>query len=66
MTYTNAPKEFVRSDSQKMIAGVCGGVAEYFEIDPNLVRVLTVIGAFVSAGTVALVYLAAWMLMPQR
>jgi phage shock protein C len=66
MTYTNAPKEFVRSDSQKMIAGVCGGVAEYFEIDPNLVRVLTVIGAFVSAGTIALVYLAAWMLMPQR
>ncbi|MFC8179752.1 PspC domain-containing protein [Rhodococcus sp. NPDC057297] len=66
MTYTNAPKEFVRSDSQKMIAGVCGGVAEYFEIDPNLVRVLAVIGAFVSAGTVALVYLAAWMLMPQR
>ncbi|OZF54339.1 PspC domain-containing protein [Rhodococcus sp. 14-2470-1a] len=66
MTYTNAPKEFVRSDSQKMIAGVCGGVAEYFEIDPNLVRVLTVIGAFVSAGTVALVYLAAWMLMPQH
>ena len=66
MTYTNAPKEFVRSDSQKMVAGVCGGVAEYFEIDANLVRVLTVIGAFISGGTVALVYLAAWMLMPPR
>ncbi|WP_072807479.1 PspC domain-containing protein [Rhodococcoides yunnanense] len=66
MTYTNPPKEFVRSDSQKMVAGVCGGVAEYFEIDVNLVRVLTVIGAFLSFGTVALVYIAAWMLMPQR
>lgn len=66
MTYTNAPKEFVRSDADKMIAGVCGGVAEYFGIDANLVRVLTVIGAFVSVGTVALVYLAAWMLMPAR
>lgn len=65
-TSNNAPKEFVRSDSQKMVAGVCGGIAEYFEIDVNLVRVLTVIGAFVSFGTVALVYLAAWMLMPQR
>ncbi|SNS63420.1 PspC domain-containing protein [Rhodococcoides kyotonense] len=66
MTYTNAPKEFVRSDSQKMVAGVCGGVAEYFGIDVNLVRVLTVLGAFLSFGTVALVYIAAWMLMPER
>jgi phage shock protein C len=66
MTSTNAPKEFVRSGSQKMIAGVCGGIAEYFEIDANLVRVLTVIGAFASGGTVALVYIAAWMLMPAR
>lgn len=66
MTYTNAPKEFVRSDSQKMVAGVCGGIAEYFAIDVNLVRVLTVIGTLISGGTVALVYLAAWMLMPQR
>ncbi|MGB3370119.1 MAG: PspC domain-containing protein [Rhodococcus sp. (in: high G+C Gram-positive bacteria)] len=66
MTYTNPPKEFVRSDKQKMIAGVCGGVGEYFGIDPNLVRVLTVIGVFVTGGTLALVYLAAWMLMPLR
>ncbi|MGA9872767.1 MAG: PspC domain-containing protein [Rhodococcus sp. (in: high G+C Gram-positive bacteria)] len=66
MTYTDTPKEFVRSDSKKMVAGVCGGIAEYFAIDVNLVRVLTVIGAFATGGTVALVYLAAWMLMPQR
>lgn len=66
MTYTETPKEFVRSNSQKMIAGVCGGVAEYFTVDVNLVRVLAVIGTVISGGTVALVYLAAWMLMPQR
>lgn len=66
MTYTDAPKEFVRSDSQKLLAGVCGGIAEYFDIDVNLVRVLTAIGALVSFGTVVLVYLAAWMLMPER
>lgn len=66
MTSTNPPKEFVRSDSQKMIAGVCGGVGEYFGIDANLVRVLTVLGTVVSGGTVALIYLAAWMLMPSR
>ncbi len=66
MTSTNPPKEFVRSDTQKMIAGVCGGVGEYFGIDANLVRVLTVLGTVVSGGTVALIYLAAWMLMPSR
>ncbi|ORI17948.1 PspC family transcriptional regulator [Rhodococcus sp. 1163] len=66
MTSTNPPKEFVRSDSQKMVAGVCGGIGEYFGIDANLVRVLTVLGTVVSGGTVALIYLAAWMLMPSR
>ncbi len=66
MTSTNPPKEFVRSNSQKMIAGVCGGIGEYFGIDANLVRVLTVLGTVVSGGTVALIYLAAGMLMPSR
>ena len=66
MTFTDSPKDFVRSDTEKIVAGVCGGVADYFDIDVNLVRVLTVIGAVISFGTVALVYLAAWMLMPLR
>ncbi|MGB6049482.1 MAG: PspC domain-containing protein, partial [Rhodococcus sp. (in: high G+C Gram-positive bacteria)] len=53
MTFTDSPKEFVRSDTEKIVAGVCGGVADYFDIDVNLVRVLTVIGAVISFGTVA-------------
>ncbi|QCQ92407.1 PspC domain-containing protein [Rhodococcus sp. SGAir0479] len=64
MTSTDSPRPFVRSHRQRMLAGVCGGIAEYFGIDANLVRVAAVIGAFVSLGTVALIYLAAWMLMP--
>lgn len=64
MTYSDSPRPFVRSRNQRMLAGVCGGVAEYFDIDVNLVRVAAVVGAFVSLGTVALIYLAAWMLMP--
>lgn len=67
MTYESTPpKEFVRSSSQKMVAGVCGGVAEYFGWDVNLVRFAAVVGAIVSFGTVALIYIAAWMLMPER
>ncbi|MGO4200657.1 PspC domain-containing protein [Rhodococcus sp. TAF43] len=64
MTYSDSPRQFVRSSSQRMLSGVCGGVAEYFGIDVNLVRVAAVVGAFISFGTVALIYLAAWMLMP--
>ena len=67
MTFeSNSPREFTLSNSQKMIGGVCGGIADYFGWDVNLVRVLSVIAAVISGGTVALVYLAAWMLMPQR
>ncbi|MBC2639544.1 MULTISPECIES: PspC domain-containing protein [unclassified Rhodococcus (in: high G+C Gram-positive bacteria)] len=65
MTFdSNTPRQFIRSDNQKMLAGVCGGIAEYFSVDVNLVRLLTVVATFVTGGTAALVYLAAWMLMP--
>lgn len=65
MTFeSNTTKPFARSATQRMLGGVCGGVAEYFEIDPNLVRVGAMIAAFVSAGTAVLIYLAMWMLMP--
>ncbi|WP_298467894.1 PspC domain-containing protein [uncultured Erythrobacter sp.] len=40
------------------LAGVCGGIANYSNIDPMLVRVGFVVGAFVSLGTAALIYLA--------
>ena len=49
-----------------MIGGVCGGLAEYFDMDPTLVRVLYVIGSILSAafpGT--LVYIIMWLVMPE-
>ncbi|AOW93267.1 PspC family transcriptional regulator [Rhodococcus sp. WMMA185] len=65
MTFdSNIPRQFTRSVDQKMFAGVCGGVAEHFGLDANLVRLLTVVAVLVTGGTAALVYLAAWMLMP--
>lgn len=66
MTFESQPtRPLVRSSQNKMVAGVCAGVAEYSNLDVNLVRALTVVGALISFGTVALVYIAAWMLMPQ-
>lgn len=40
------------------VFGVCGGIANYFRIDPMLVRIGFVIGGFLSVGTAALIYLA--------
>jgi phage shock protein C len=40
------------------VMGVCGGIAEYAGIDPTLVRIGFVLGAFVSFGTAALIYVA--------
>jgi phage shock protein C len=49
-----------------MIAGLCGGVADYFGWDPTLVRLVVVVGAFVSGGTLPLAYLVCWFIVPQE
>lgn len=53
----------VRSRSDRMIAGVCGGLAEHFGIDPVLVRALFVIAAIVGGGG-ALAYVLLWIVVP--
>ncbi len=55
-------KTLRRSDN-RMIAGVCAGVAEYFGIDATLVRVLTAV-TILFGGTGILLYVAAWLIMP--
>lgn len=47
-----------------MIAGVCGGVANYFDIDPTLVRILWVLFVLLG-GSGILVYVIMWILMPR-
>jgi phage shock protein PspC (stress-responsive transcriptional regulator) len=62
----NAPmKRLTRRSDDRMIAGVCTGVADYLGLDVTLVRLLTVVAAIFSAGAVALAYVAAWILMPE-
>ena len=57
-------KKLYRSKKDKMIAGVCGGIAEYFDVDPTLIRLLTVIFVLLGgAGVVA--YIIAWIIIPQ-
>ena len=49
-----------------MIAGVAGGIAESFDLDPTLVRLLWVVACFVGLGTGLLAYLIFWIVMPER
>ena len=54
-----------RSKKSKMLAGVCGGIAEYFEIDPVLVRLLFVLLFFMGLTGIIL-YIIAWLLIPEN
>ncbi len=55
-----------RSTTDKMIGGVCGGLGEYLDIDPVLVRIITVILFFVSGGAAIIAYLVGWIIIPKK
>ena len=57
------PRKLYRSRSQRMIAGVCGGLADYFDIDATLVRVLFLLLA-VFGGTGLVIYIVMWVIVP--
>ncbi len=58
-----APRRLYRSRADKMIAGVCAGIARYFDLDPVLVRVLWVL-CVLFGGTGLLLYVILWIVMP--
>lgn len=58
-------KKFYLSDSDKKIAGVCGGVAEYFGIDALIVRIIWVVIAL-CYGVGLILYLALWLFGPHK
>ena len=58
-------KRLYKSDSNKVIGGVCGGLGEYFGIDPVIFRIIAVVLIF-AHGAGLLIYLIAWICMPKR
>jgi len=58
-----APKKLMRSRRDKKIGGVCAGLAEYFDLDPTIVRVIWFLAVFF-AGTGFLVYVVLWIVLP--
>ncbi|MGZ5468016.1 MAG: PspC domain-containing protein [Candidatus Aminicenantales bacterium] len=58
-------KKLYRSTSQKMLGGVCGGLAEYFDTDVSIIRLLTVGLALVTAFfPMFFFYIIAWIVIP--
>jgi phage shock protein PspC (stress-responsive transcriptional regulator) len=62
-----SPRPLRRSPDHRMIAGVIGGLADYFGLDPTLLRVVYVLGSILSAAFPGiLVYVLLWIVMPLR
>jgi phage shock protein C len=57
------PRKLYRSQTQRMIAGVCGGLAEYFNVDATLMRVLFLLLA-VFGGSGLVIYVVMWIIVP--
>lgn len=61
----NTGKKLYRSRTDKRFAGVCGGIADYFNIDASLVRLITFILIFFTQIGL-LFYIAAWLIIPEE
>jgi len=60
-----ATKRLYRSTQNKILGGVCGGIAEYFNIDPVIVRLIWVLLSLAfGAGIIA--YIIAWLIIPKK
>jgi len=57
------PKRLTKSNHNRVICGVCGGLAEYLNIDPTVVRIIWAIFTF-AGGSAILVYIIAALIMP--
>ncbi|MTE11629.1 PspC domain-containing protein [Nocardia aurantiaca] len=60
-----APKRLTRSADDKWIGGVCGGLAEYFGWNANLIRALFVLSCLLP-GPQFLIYIALWIVIPKK
>lgn len=55
-----------RSRSQRMIAGICGGLGEHLHMDPTVVRLLYVIISILTVFPGFIFYIAAWLIIPEE
>lgn len=59
-------KKQLTLSNNSVIGGVCGGLAEYFEWDPTLVRIIFILLAVFGVGSPILIYLVMWLIIPEK
>jgi len=57
-------RRLYRSQTESVIAGVAGGVAEYFDLDPAIVRVVWALLAIITGGVFFILYIVMWIVVP--
>ena len=61
------PKKLYRSKKNRMIAGVAGGMAEYFNMDPTVMRLIWAIGTILTGlGPGIIAYIICWIIVPEK
>ncbi len=61
------PKRLYRSEKEKILGGVCGGIAEYLRVDPVIIRLLWVALTLLTFGVVGIVlYIIMWAFVPRN
>jgi len=58
-------KRLYRSRTNRMVSGVCGGLGEFANVDPTIIRLLFAAGSVFSGGTLLVVYLAMIFIVPE-
>ena len=59
-------KRLYRSKNERMLGGVCAGLGEHFDIDPTVIRLVWAVITVLSIGTGVVVYIIAWILIPEE
>jgi phage shock protein C len=59
-------RRLMRSTHERLLSGVSGGLGDFFDIDPTLIRIGWVLAAILTHGAVFLLYLVCWLLMPTQ
>lgn len=58
-------KRLFRSNRDRILAGICAGIGEHLDVDPSLVRLVWIAGTLLSFGTGVVVYILAWIIIPE-
>ena len=59
-------KRLYRSGKERILGGVCGGIGEYFDVDPTIIRLLYILFVLASFGVAILFYFIAWFIIPRN